>query len=99
MSDCLKVYGNLRCGKRITLLACIGADGSYMKPLVIIPRKTVDADLMLSGLTPEKVAVASQPKGFVNSVLLTKMADRDIHSRAHDPPRGTFVQRSVGVDS
>jgi hypothetical protein len=34
-----------RTGKRITLLACIGADGSYLRPLIIIPRKTYVEDL------------------------------------------------------
>jgi hypothetical protein len=60
------------CSKRITLLACIGADGSHLKPLVVIPRKTVDADLLLTGLTSEKVSVASQPKGFINTALFEK---------------------------
>jgi hypothetical protein len=34
-----------RVGKRITLVAAVAADGSVLKPFVIIPRKTVDADL------------------------------------------------------
>jgi hypothetical protein len=31
-----------RQGKRITLIACVAADGSYLRPAVIIPRKTYD---------------------------------------------------------
>jgi hypothetical protein len=43
-----------RAGKRIMLMACIALDGSALKPEVIIPRKTVDTDLVLTGLTSEK---------------------------------------------
>jgi hypothetical protein len=43
-----------RTGKRITLLACVAADGSYLKLLIVIPRKTYDADLALTGITDEK---------------------------------------------
>jgi hypothetical protein len=43
-----------RAGKRITLMACIATDGSAIKPQIIIPRKTINDDLVLTGLTPEK---------------------------------------------
>jgi hypothetical protein len=44
-------------GKRITLMTAIAADGSVLKPEIIIPRKIVDTDLLLTGLTSEKVTV------------------------------------------
>jgi hypothetical protein len=59
-------YPISRAGKRITLLACIAADGSDWKPFVIIPRKTIDDDFRLTGLTAEKVMLRSQPKGYVD---------------------------------
>jgi hypothetical protein len=46
-----------RAGKRITLMACIAADGSAVTPEIIIPRKTIDDDLVLTGLTPEKFII------------------------------------------
>jgi hypothetical protein len=58
-----------RTGKRITLLACIALDGSFLRPTVIIPRKTVDSDLSLTGMTSEKVTVKSQPHGFINAPI------------------------------
>jgi hypothetical protein len=58
-----------RSGKRITLLACLGADGSFLRPGIIIPRKTVDEHVLLSGLSPEKLAVRFQPKGFVDTEI------------------------------
>jgi hypothetical protein len=53
-----------RAGRRIILLACIAADGSDTKPLVIIPRKTLDTDFRLTGLTSEKVQIESQSNGY-----------------------------------
>jgi hypothetical protein len=39
-----------RADKLITLITCIAADDSVLKPEVTIPRKTVDADLVLTVL-------------------------------------------------
>jgi hypothetical protein len=58
-----------RTGRRITLVACIAADGSSIKALVIIPRKTVDPDLFLLGWTDEKVVVRHQGKAFINTEI------------------------------
>jgi hypothetical protein len=58
-----------RTGKRITRIACIALDGSFLKPTIIIPRKTVDSDLALTGLTSEKVTVKSQRHGFINGSI------------------------------
>jgi hypothetical protein len=58
-------YPVSRTGKRITLLACVAADGSYLKPAVVITRKTYDDDLVLYGLTSEKVERYSQDNGYV----------------------------------
>jgi hypothetical protein len=55
-----------RTGKRITLVACVAADGSFLKPTIIIPRKTIDLDLYTLGLTPEKVEIFQQCKGYID---------------------------------
>jgi hypothetical protein len=55
-----------RTGRRITLVACIGADGSCTKPLIVIPRKTTDVDIFLTGLSEEKVEVYSQTNGYID---------------------------------
>jgi hypothetical protein len=84
-----------RTGKRITLMACIAADGSVLTPGVIIPRKTVNRDLLLIGLTSEKVTIRSQPHGFVESRLflswlettsLPELILRRITYNYHGPP-------------
>jgi hypothetical protein len=62
-------YPVSRTGKRITLVACIAADGSYTKPLIVIPRKTIDEDLFLTGLTAEKVELYSQAKGYIDTQI------------------------------
>jgi hypothetical protein len=51
-----------RTGKRITLIRCIAADGSFRESLIVIPRKTYDADIALTGTNNEKGALYSQSK-------------------------------------
>jgi hypothetical protein len=53
-------------GKRITLVACVGCDGSFPKSLTVTPRKTIDTDIALTVLTDKKEAIYSQPKGFID---------------------------------
>jgi hypothetical protein len=55
-----------RAGKRITLIGCICADGSFLKPLLIIPRHTVDADLKLFGISEANLKIVDQRHGFVD---------------------------------
>ena len=56
-----------RLKKRITILHCIFADGSYLTPLIVTPRKTIEKELYDIGLTPDKVMVCYQENGFVDS--------------------------------
>jgi hypothetical protein len=58
-----------RTAKRRTLMACIVLDDSFLNPMVIVPRKTVDNDLILTGLTSEKGAAKSDPHGFINASI------------------------------
>jgi hypothetical protein len=59
-------YPVSRTGKRITLIACIAGDGSYIRPCLIIPRKTFDDELLCFGFTPEKVEIYSQSHSFID---------------------------------
>jgi hypothetical protein len=40
-----------RTGKRITLLACVTADGSFLKPAIVSPRKISDEDVMFFAMS------------------------------------------------
>jgi hypothetical protein len=55
-----------RTGKPITLVGCIAADGSFLKPLVVIARQTYDTNLALTGITDEKVSLYSQSKRHID---------------------------------
>jgi hypothetical protein len=59
-------YPVSRRGKRITLIACIAADGSFLRPAVIIARKTWENEFQPRGLTAEKLAIYSQSHSFIN---------------------------------
>jgi hypothetical protein len=56
-------------GKRTTLMVYIAADGSAVTREIIIPRKTIADDLVLTGLTREKVIIRLHPKGYMNTQL------------------------------
>ena len=60
---------NRRESKRSTLIHCISADGTYTKPLLIIPRKTVDSSI-LKRLCCNNVLIKHQEKGFANTELI-----------------------------
>ena len=55
--------------KRATLVHCISADGTCTKPLLIIPRKTVDSTL-LKRINCNNVYIKHQTKGFANTELI-----------------------------
>ena len=55
--------------KRSTLVHCICADGSYTKPLIIIPRKTIDS-CFLKRICCSNVLIKTQEKGFANTELI-----------------------------
>jgi hypothetical protein len=64
-------YPVSRKGKRITLIACIAADGSFMRPALVISRKTFDDELLLLGYTPEKVEIYDQQKAYIDRDIFT----------------------------
>ena len=55
--------------KRSTLLHCICADGTYAKPLLIIPRKTCDS-MILKRLCINNTMIKYQKKGYANTQLI-----------------------------
>ena len=62
--------------KRATLLGCIAADRSSLKPFVIVPRKTIEIELLLNGYTNEKVEIVFQENGFIDTVLFERWAEK-----------------------
>jgi hypothetical protein len=58
-----------RQSKRATLTACIAADGSALKPFVILPRETIDEDIYRAGYTPDKVVFYHHMHAFMTKKL------------------------------
>jgi hypothetical protein len=58
-----------RTGKRITVLVCIGADGSYLRPGVVIARQNFEDELVTYGLSAEKVEIYHQDR-FKDTFIL-----------------------------
>ena len=61
-------YPVYRAGKRITLLHCISTDGTYVKPLIVLPRKTVDDDVF-NYINPNSCRFCNQENGFLTAKL------------------------------
>lgn len=61
-----------RAEKRATLIAAICADGSAIRPMVIVPRETIEQELLLLGYTSDKVQFGTSEKGFVNTRLFNE---------------------------
>jgi hypothetical protein len=59
-------YPLSRTGKRITLIGCIAADGSFLRPCLVISRKTFDDEILIHGFTPEKVEIYSQANAYID---------------------------------
>jgi hypothetical protein len=51
-------------------MTCVTANWSAIKAQMMIPRKTINDDLALTGLTPEKFTLRSQQKGYITAQLL-----------------------------
>lgn len=51
-----------------TFVACICADGSYMKPLMVVKRKTIEARILRTSLW-DKVKIEHEETGYINSKI------------------------------
>ena len=60
--------------KRATLIHCISADGTYAKPLLIVPRKTLDS-VLLQRLTCNNCIVKYQCHGFANTMIIRQLLE------------------------
>lgn len=71
-----------RNSKRATLINCICSDGTYLKLLIIIPRKIIDS-IIFKKLTLNNVLIKSQKNGFANTEIIKiwleqKLQEEDI---------------------
>ena len=57
-----------------TFLACISADGSYLKPLIVIKRKTLDVRICRIPIM-DKIIIGSSESGFINSNLFDRWVE------------------------
>ena len=58
--------------KRATFLAAITASGRYLRPLMILPRLTIEAELFACGYSEDVVALASSSCGFITKNLFER---------------------------
>jgi hypothetical protein len=58
-----------RVAQRNSLLVYIVADGTYLRPLLIIPHKTIESVLIEQGINSELATMVHQEHGFILTVL------------------------------
>ena len=58
--------------RHATLVACIEADGTSTKPLVIIQQATIRERLITEGWTPRKVMIQHSESGYINKPIFLR---------------------------
>jgi hypothetical protein len=61
-----------RSTKRSSLLLCIVADGTSLKPMLILPRKTIERELLEQGINEGISMLVYQEHGFITGDLFKK---------------------------
>jgi hypothetical protein len=85
LSDRELYYTVPRAGKRITLIACISVDGSYVCPALVISRQTFEDELFLHIFTSEKVELYSQTKTYKLSLKSSTADQASFQNSPHAP--------------
>ena len=57
---------------RSTFLAAVSASGNRLKPLVIIQRKTIEAELFMAGYTDDQVAIVHSENGYISAQIFNQ---------------------------
>ena len=55
-----------------TFLGCVNAAGSYIKPLIVVKRVTIERSLLLHNYGPDRVLLGQSPKGYITKELYNK---------------------------
>jgi hypothetical protein len=58
-----------RATKRSSLLVCIAADGTYLKPLLLLPGKTIEPEVLEQGISESMCKMVYQEHGFISTAL------------------------------
>lgn len=68
----VRLHGVSRREKRATFLAAITASGDFLKPLMIVPRSTIESDLIVCGYDTDKAAFTSSAEGYITKEIFTQ---------------------------
>lgn len=58
-----------RNSKRASMIGCIAADGTALKPMIVTPRKRIALNLKYHGYTDDVCSIVHQESGFVNAAV------------------------------
>jgi hypothetical protein len=60
------------------MLVVVSADGSYLKPIIMIQRKTYEVDLLETGFTPANVLIVHCDCDFIDRNLFQLWAEKGL---------------------
>ena len=66
------VYPVTRKPNHTTFLGCVNANGSFIKPMIVIKRKSVERTLMLQGYIPDRLILDQSNKGYMTTELFAQ---------------------------
>ena len=55
--------------KRATFLLTVAADGTSLKPLLVVPRVTIEAELFIAGYGPQNCIITHSARGYITRDL------------------------------
>lgn len=58
-----------------TFVACIVADGSYFKPLIVVKRKTIEVRVLRLSIA-DKVMIMHEETGYINNIVFDEWIDK-----------------------
>jgi hypothetical protein len=61
--------GKKRSEKRISLLGGIFGDGTTLKPILVVPRETLDSEIIERGYPQKNVSIYSRDNGFIDTEI------------------------------
>ena len=64
-----------RSEKRATFLATITASGNFLRPMMIVPRSTIETELLCAGYDSEKVLFATSQEGYITKELFIRYVE------------------------
>ena len=66
--------------KRATFLLTVAADGTCLKPLLVVPRVTIEAELFIAGYGPQNCIITHSARGYITRDLFEHYVAQQVYA-------------------